>query len=47
MGQYHVLVNLDKKRFIRPTEMGQGLKLLEFADGGATLTALAILSCQR
>ena len=43
MGQYHILVNLDRKQFIRPTEMGDGLKLLEFGDGGATLTALAIL----
>jgi hypothetical protein len=43
MGQYHLVVNLDKKTYIKPTEMGDGLKLLEFGDGGVTLTALAIL----
>ena len=43
MGQYHCVLNLDKKQLLRPTEFGDGLKLLEFADGGATLTALAIL----
>ena len=43
MGQYHCVLNLDKKQLLRPTEFGDGLKLLEFGDGGATLTALAIL----
>jgi hypothetical protein len=43
MGQYHVLVNLDKRQVVVPTRLGDGLKLLEFGDGGATLTALAIL----
>lgn len=43
MGQYHLVVNLDKKAYIKPTSLGDGLKLLEFGDGGATLTALAIL----
>jgi len=43
MGQYHLVLNLDKKQLLRPTELGDGLKLLEFADGGPTLTALAIL----
>lgn len=36
-------MNLDKKQLLRPTELGDGLKLLEFADGGATLAALALL----
>lgn len=43
MGQYHLVVNLDKRQYLHPNHLGDGLKLLEFADGGATLTALAIL----
>lgn len=43
MGQYHLVVNLDKKQYLHPCRLGDGQKLLEFADGGATLTALAIL----
>jgi hypothetical protein len=43
VGQYHVAVNLDKKQVLVPTRLGDGLKLMEFGDGGATLTALAIL----
>lgn len=43
MGQYHIVVNLDQKQYLKPTSLGDGLKLLEFGDGGATLTALAIL----
>ncbi len=46
MGQYHVIVNLDKRQYLKPTQLGDGLKLLEFGDGGATLTALAILLAQ-
>ncbi|HEV2500703.1 MAG TPA: hypothetical protein VGY31_14090 [Terriglobia bacterium] len=46
MGQYHVLVNLDKRQLVVPTRLGDGLKLMEFGDGGATLTALAILLAQ-
>ena len=43
MGQYHLVVNLDKQQYLHPCCLGDGQKLLEFADGGATLTALAIL----
>jgi hypothetical protein len=43
MGQYHLVVNLDKKQYLHPCRLGDGQKLLEFADGGATLTALALL----
>ena len=46
MGQYHLIVNTDKKNYLCPTRLGDGLKLLEFGDGGATLTALAILLAQ-
>lgn len=43
MGQYHLVINLDKKQYLHSCRFGDGQKLLEFADGGATLTALAIL----
>ena len=43
MGQYLLVVNLDKQQYLHPCRLGDGQKLLEFADGGATLTALAIL----
>ncbi len=43
MGQYQLVVNLDKRQYLHPCRLGDGQKLLEFADGGATLTALAIL----
>ena len=43
MGQYHLVVNLDKQQYLHPCRLGDGQKLLEFSDGGATLTALAIL----
>ena len=44
MGQYHVVVNLDKKQFIHPHQLGDGLKLMEFANSaGGVMTGLAIL----
>lgn len=44
MGQYHYVVNLDKKQFLHPHRFGDGLKLMEFGQsGGGTMTALAIL----
>ena len=42
MGQYYLIVNLDKKQFLHPHKCGDGLILLEFACGASgTLTALA------
>jgi len=29
MGQYHYLINLDKKQVIHPHQIGNGLKLHE------------------
>ena len=29
MGQYHLLVNVDKEEFVSPHRLGDGLKLLE------------------
>jgi len=44
MGQYFIVVNLDKKEFIHPHKFGDGLKLLEFGcSSHGTLTALALL----
>ena len=31
MGQYHYTVNLDKKEYLVPHKLGDGLKLLEQA----------------
>jgi hypothetical protein len=44
MGQYYMVVNLDKKQYIRPLAFGDGSKLLEFGcSAGSTMTALALL----
>lgn len=44
MGQYHVTVNLDKKEFIHPHQLGAGLKLREQTeDSGGTGDALLVL----
>ena len=43
MGQYHIVVNLDRHEYLHPHHLGDGLKLLEFGDGGRTMTALAAL----
>lgn len=44
MGQYYLVVNLDKQQYLHPHRMGDGLKLMEFgssADG--TMMGLAVL----
>lgn len=44
MGQYYLTVNLDKREYLDPHKLGDGLKLLEFGtSSNGTLTALAIL----
>jgi len=44
MGQYYLIVNIDKKEYIYPHKFGDGLKLLEFGVSACgTLTGLAIL----
>lgn len=43
MGQYYVIVNLDKKEFLDPHLFGDGAKLLEFGLGGLTMAGLAVL----
>ncbi len=34
MGQYHLAINLDKKQYLNPHELGDGLKLWEQAASG-------------
>lgn len=50
MGQYHKLVNLDKKQFVHPHQIGNGLKMYEQIGWDyCTATALAMLlasACQ-
>lgn len=44
MGQYYLVCNIDKKQFLHPHKLGDGLKLMEFAasDDG-TMLALGLL----
>lgn len=44
MGQYHKIVNIDKKQYVNPCTLGDGYKLLEFGFlGMGTMTGLAVL----
>ena len=44
MGQYYVIVNIEKKEFLHPHQFGDGLKLLEFGCNSCDiLTGLTIL----
>jgi len=44
MGQYHYLINLDKKQFVHPHQIGNGLKLKEQVGWDySTATALVKL----
>ena len=44
MGQYHKIVNMDKKQFLQPHKFDDGLKLMEFGcSSDGTMTALAVL----
>ena len=44
MGQYYLLVNVDKKEFLHPHKLGDGLKLMEFGNSSdGTMLALALL----
>lgn len=44
MGQYYVVVNLNKKEFLNPHAFGDGRKLTEFgASGSGTMLGLALL----
>lgn len=44
MGQYYVIVNLDKGEFIKPHDFGDGAKLMEFGlSGMGVMAGLAVL----
>lgn len=44
MGQYFLVVNIDKWEYLHPHAFGDGLKLLEFGSSGSgTMCGLAIL----
>lgn len=44
MGQYFIVVNLDKQEYLHAHAFGQGLKLGEFTHGGnGCMAALAVL----
>jgi len=44
MGQYHIVVNLDKKQWLEPHAFGEGTKLMEFGcSAQGTMLALAVL----
>ena len=44
MGHYHYLINLDKKQFVHPAQIGNGLKLREqIGWEHSTATALVML----
>ena len=44
MGQYHKIVNLDKKQILHPHKFDDGLKLMEFGQSGqGTMAGLAVL----
>lgn len=44
MGQYHYLVNLDKREFVHPHEVGNGLKLWEQTTGNLPAVLIALLA---
>ena len=47
MGQYHLLVNLDKHEYVHPHRVGDGLKLREQVGntGGTVAAACMLLAC--
>ena len=47
MGQYHYVVNLTKKQYLHPHQLGDGLKLWEQlnSEGGTMAALLILLAC--
>lgn len=44
MGQYHIIINLDKHQYLHPQNCGDGMKMAEFGDSSeGTLSALTML----
>ena len=44
MGQYHIIVNLDKKEYLHPHNFNDGLKFLEFVNSGTTLAMCVLMA---
>ena len=45
MGQYYHVYNLDKEELLHPHKFNDGLKFMEFAEGGdGVMFALSILT---
>ena len=45
MGQYHLTVNLDKKEYLNPHKVGDGLKLVEQIESTAGIGSALIILC--
>ncbi len=45
MGQYWVLVNLDKKEFVDPRQVGSGLKLIEILTNHPSACEAMVVLC--
>lgn len=47
MGQYHVVVNLDRREYLNPVRLGDGLKLAEqvCTYGGTAAALMLLLAC--
>lgn len=43
MGQYYIVVNVDKKMYVEPMDLGNGVKLMEWSYG-KTATVLALMN---
>lgn len=44
MGQYFLIVDIDKREYLDPHKFGDGVKLMEFGcSASGTMTALALL----
>lgn len=44
MGQYHIVVNLDKRQYLHAHSMDSGLKLMEWNAGPVTMALSLLLS---
>lgn len=47
MGQYHLIVNIDKREYLNPHKLGNGLKLWEqlAANPSSAIALIPLLSC--
>ncbi len=47
MGQYWFIFNLTARKFLKPRDLGCGLKLGEFGSGGFAITAFVLLLAEQ